>query len=66
MITRKEVMQTVLQGKGTLDTGNGDVNFLRFLVNKMTYELAQGILVGDTEGPIGVQRYAGVFGSVVD
>ena len=49
MITRKEVMQTVLQGKGALDTGNGDVDYLRFLVNKMTYELAQGILVGDME-----------------
>jgi hypothetical protein len=66
MITRKEVMETVLQGKGALDTGNGDVGYLRFLVNKMTYELAQGILVGELEGPIGVQRYSGDFGSVMD
>ena len=49
MITRKEVMQTVLQGKGALDTANGDVNYLRFLLNKATYELSQGLLVGDFE-----------------
>lgn len=49
MITRKEVMQSVLQGNSALSNGNGDVGYLRFLINKMTYELAQGILVGDVE-----------------
>lgn len=49
MITRTEVVQTVLQGKQALDSGNGDVGHLRFLVNKMTYELSQGILAGNLE-----------------
>lgn len=49
MITRKDVVQTVLQGKQALDSGNGDLGHLRFLINKMTYELSQGILAGNLE-----------------
>jgi hypothetical protein len=49
MITRKETMQTCLQIKGALDTGNGDVSYLRFLLNKACYELSQGLMVGDFE-----------------
>jgi hypothetical protein len=35
-----------MQGKGALDSGNGDVGYLRFLINKMTYQLSQAVLAG--------------------
>lgn len=49
MITRTDIVQSVLQGKQAIDNPNTDINYLRFLVNKMTYELSHGLLAGNIE-----------------
>lgn len=49
MIKRKEILHSVMIGKTALDNGNGDIGYLRFLINKMTYELAYGVLANDLE-----------------
>jgi hypothetical protein len=38
-----------MQIKSALDTGNSDIGYLRFLLNKAGYELGQGLMVGDFE-----------------
>lgn len=48
MISKQEIMQSVLQGNTVLNLGNNDVGYLRFLIGKMTYQLA-GILSDELE-----------------
>jgi hypothetical protein len=49
MITRTEIVKSVMMGKSALDNPNTDIDHLRFLINKMTYELSHGLIGGNIE-----------------
>lgn len=49
MIQYRDVVLAVRQGKKALDDPQTDVNHLRFLVNKMTYFLRNGVLLDEVE-----------------
>lgn len=39
MVSKKEAAETVAMGKSALNWGTNDVGYLRFLINRLTYNL---------------------------